>query len=239
VTTDAPRLLDIKPDSPRPLDELLAKALSRDRTQRFQSANEMLQALLEAERSIEAGRTLAAKRLLPRPALWLLAIGAISAATMFALPSTTKVHSTPRNPGTASPTVTIELRGVPEAAGVLVNGKPTSGNTIVLPDDGYSRLIEVQAPGMQPWRVMHPAGNNARYEVRMQPVQPVPPPQEALPAAIAGSDRAVVPQLPPSRDSRSRKHPEPTKRASPIRAPQTAKEREGEKAPPIWRDLDF
>jgi hypothetical protein len=239
VTTDAPRLRQIQPNIPAAIDELVAKALSRDRTQRFQSANEMLQALTHAERTLEAERSGQGGKHRYRAALWLLAIGAISLIAMIALPARPGVHGADTDRGDA--TVTVELRGVPDAAGVLVNGKPAAGNKLVLPDDGYSRLIEVQAPGMQPWRVMHPAGNNARYEVRMQPL---PQPQDTLPANIAGA--APAPSADPAalREANVRKRTEPIKRAPKTRPaePPSAHARdkhEGESAPALWRDLDF
>jgi serine/threonine protein kinase len=241
VTTDAPRLRAIQPDMPNAIDEVVAKALSRDRTQRFQSANEMLQALALAERSIEAERSGRRPRRRYSAALWVLSIGTVALVAMIALPARPKVHSA--NAGHGTPSVTVELRGVPDSADVLVNGKPVAGNKLVLPDDGYSRLIEVQAPGMQPWRVMHPAGNNARYEVRMQAL----PQQEMLPANIAGGDPAPSNEAASPREANVRKRPEPVKRSGKLRAsqlapqtsPQTSKEHDGDKAPPIWRNLDF
>jgi serine/threonine protein kinase len=239
VTTDAPRLRQMKPDIPDALDELVAKALSRDRTQRFQSANEMLQALTHAERALEADRSGQGRRHPYRAALWLLAIGAVSLIGVIALPERPGVHGA--NAGSGPSTVTVELRGVPEAAGVLVNGKPAAGNKLVLPDDGYSRLIEVQAPGMQPWRVMHPAGNNARYEVRMQPL---PQRQDTLPASIAGAEPAPGADPTPLREPNVRRRAEPQRRAPKTRhaepPPAQAPDRgEGESAPSLWRDLDF
>jgi serine/threonine protein kinase len=239
VTTDAPRLRQIRPAIPAAIDEVVAKALSRDRTQRFLSANEMLQALLHAERTIDAEQSGRGKRHPYRTALWLLAIGAALLIGMIALPAQPGVHGA--DPGSANSTVTVELRGVPEAAGVLINGKPAAGNKLVLPDDGYSRLIEVQAPGMQPWRVMHPAGNNARYEVRMQAL---PQPQETLPASIAGTDAAQAGNPAPPREANARRRSEPVKRAPKMRPAeslpaQAPGKHEGESAPPLWRNLDF
>jgi serine/threonine protein kinase len=241
VTTDAPRLREFRPDIPDAIDELVAKALSRDRTQRFQSANEMLQALALAERSIEAERSGQAPRHRRyRSALWVLAIGAVAVIAMIALPARPSVDSA-RPGASASSTVTVELRGVPETASVLVNGKPATGNKLVLADDGYARLIEVQAAGMQPWRVMHPAGNNARYEVRMQAL---PQPQDMLPANIAGGAPNSDADTASLRDASLRKRAEPIKRtpkARPAQPPATAPTREPDREtpPPLWRDLDF
>jgi hypothetical protein len=239
VTTDAPRLRQIQPSIPNAIDELVAKALSRDRTQRFQSANEMLQALVRAEHSVEAERSQQGKKRPYRTALWLLAIGAVSVLGIIALPARPGVHGA--DDGRAASTVTVELRGVPEAAGVLVNGKPAAGNKLVLPDDGYSRLIEVQAPGMQPWRVMHPAGNNARYEVRMHAL---PRPSDTLPANIAGGAPASGADLGQPREAGVRRRAEPIKRAQKARpavpaSAETPNKHAGGSAPALWRDLDF
>ena len=66
-------------------------------------------------------------------------------------------------PSRQSPrTVRVELHGVPDSAMVLVNGKPATGTKLSLPNDGHSRLIEVQASGRQPWRVMHPGRQQRR-----------------------------------------------------------------------------
>ena len=74
-------------------------------------------------------------------------------------------------PAAVPASYTVELHGVPAGATVLINGKPAAGTKLQVLNDGHSRLIEVQAVGRRPWRVMHPAGNAGNYEVRL-PVLP-------------------------------------------------------------------
>jgi hypothetical protein len=94
---------------------------------------------------------------------------------------------------------------------------------------------------MQPWRVMHPAGNNARYEVRMQPI---PQSQDMFPANIAGAAPATSADPTALRESNVRRRAEPIKRPPKARLPEPASaqgsdKHEGKPPPALWRDLDF
>jgi hypothetical protein len=234
VTTDAPKLSSVKPGLTKALDAVVAKALQRDRDKRFSSASEMLLALQEAERAL-ARRAGGSSRRVGITALWLAGAAALGLLALTALPrARPKLLS---SAASGPQTVTVELRGVPSAAGVLVNGQPTAGNRIVLPDDGYSRLIEVQAPGMVPWRVMHPAGNNARYEVRMQPAQlreaAAPKPVAAELTQLNGGPTAGEADAVPEPRLRKRESSaKPRSKKPPANPPR-------DKAPRLWRDLDF
>jgi hypothetical protein len=100
----------------------------------------------------------------------------------------------------------------------------------------------VQAIGRQPWRVMHPAGNSADYEVRM------PLLVQTTPTAAAGTDaHDPAPTAPPHtkaepRRPRSSEKPSPrVQQPKPAPAPEPAptKSAPDKKAPTVWRNLDF
>jgi hypothetical protein len=241
VTTDAPKATDIDPEVPKGLSDMIAKALMRDRDQRYQSAQEMLQALQEVARVIESEippEVLAAQRR-RRAALW-LAVGAVALLLVMMLLRMRALESA-RNAETAKPaTVRVELHGVPDSALVLVNGKPANGTTLSLPNDGHSRLIEVQATGRQPWRVMHPAGNSADYEVRM------PLLVQTTPTAAAGTDAHDPAPIAPSHTKAEPRRPRTSEKPSPrvqpptpAPAPAPTKSAPDKKAPTVWRNLDF
>lgn len=85
ITTTRPaRLRAIRPDVPPPaLDRIVARALAKERTKRFQSAHEMLTALRRAERA--AGETPAERRRRTRRTLSLVA-AAVVACILIAVP---------------------------------------------------------------------------------------------------------------------------------------------------------
>ena len=266
ATTDAPRVTEIEPSVPEPIADVVAKALARDPDQRYQSASEMQKALLAAaERSqgksmarplSEAAPVIPGKRDHAR-VLWMLA-GATATVVVIATlasrssepaepaPAAATSSVTPAEAPSAAKRFTIELRGVPEGATVLVNGKPASGHSFEIDDDGHSRLIEVQAAGRKPWRVMHPAGNNGDYEVHLieLPAEPVAAPAPAPAPEAAVPAPAVVPAPAPAPASG------PATEPAPVPAPPKAKTAPESPAAPakpkakkprtkVWRDADF
>jgi serine/threonine-protein kinase len=270
ITTQARAVTELAPQVPKPLSDLVAKALDRDRDKRFQTAAEMQQALLEASKSLADGESpharVAAERR-RRTTLLLSGVGAIALLVFIALlvrqqTARSAGETALRQPPKAK-TVTVELHGVPSSAGVLVNGKPVLGTKLTLPNDGYSRLIEVQAPDRAPWRVMHPAGNNADYQVRMpllQPPEPVAEPAAPAPATPSSAAESVRPAeehaAAPSVTSRSAAIAPRIPRSAtrvvgatkiagvpaehpPGQDPQTPALQPAKKAPAVWRSLDF
>jgi serine/threonine-protein kinase len=131
--------------------------------------------------------------------------------------------------------VHVELRGVPDGAQVLVNGKPADGTSLELPNDGHARLIEVQAPGRKPWKVMHPAGNDGDYEVRLPQAEPQPDPSaasgepaaEPSPAAAAGDGEQ------PARVRGEESAPRSGRPAPPRPASKSRPQKK------VWRNADF
>ena len=205
-TTDAPLVIDLRPEVGTALSEVVAKALTRDREQRFQTAAEMLEALLAAtQQGIAPPRTVSPHPSAPpvqpagagRPAaLWMSVMIAASVVVVaiVLLPrsdASSGLVATARlaHRGGERPHITVELRGVPDGAQVMVNGRPMGGSKFTLPNDMHARLIEVQASGRTPWRVMHPAGNDATYEVRMPPL--------VLEPVAAGGTGATATATPP------------------------------------------
>jgi serine/threonine protein kinase len=244
VTVDAPKAIDVNPDIPKSLSDIIAKALMRDRDQRYQTALEMQQALQEATRAIEsevppAVRAAQRRR---RAALW--AAVAVVASLLVMMLLRVRALESARNSANDKPaTVRVELHGVPDSALVLVNGKPANGTKLSLPNDGHSRLIEVQASGRQPWRVMHPAGNSADYEVRMPLLLQTTPTaaagSEALdPSPTPGSHVKTEPRRPRNGSETSSAPRVQGPRAMPAK-PAAAKTSPDKKAPTVWRDLDF
>jgi serine/threonine-protein kinase len=239
VTTDAPKAIDVDPEVPKALSDLIAKALMRDRDQRYQTALEMLQALQEAARVIgsEIPPEVRAAQRRRRAALW--AAAGLAALLLVMMLLRVRALENARNAESAKPaTVRVELHGVPDSALVLVNGKPTNGTTLSLPNDGHARLIEVQATGRQPWRVMHPAGNSADYEVRM------PLLVQTTPTAAAGTGAHEPPSAPAHTKSEPRRphsseKPSAPRVQQPRPAPAATKSTPDKKAPAVWRNLDF
>jgi predicted Ser/Thr protein kinase len=238
VTTDAPKAIDINPEVPKTLSDLIAKALMRDRDQRYQTATEMLQALQEAARVIgsEIPPEVRAAQRRRRAAVWVAA--GLAALLLVMMLLRVRALESARNAESAKPaTVRVELHGVPDSALVLVNGKPANGTTLSLPNDGHARLIEVQATGRQPWRVMHPAGNSADYEVRM------PLLVQTTPTAAAGTGAHEPPSAPAHKSEprrpRSSEKPSAPRVQQPKPAPAATKSTADKKAPTVWRNLDF
>ncbi len=132
------------------------------------------------------------------------------------------------------PTFIVELGGVPEGALVLVNGKPSPGTRLELPDDGHARLVEVRADGRKPWRVLHPAANSARYEVHMPKLALLP---QARPEADPQSS-TVRPRRPPTvRPSRKEKKPEGKPSPGAASGVTVIETRTGSIR--VWRSIDF
>jgi serine/threonine-protein kinase len=265
VTTEAPKVRDLKPEIPVALSEVVSKALQRDRAARFQSAAEMNQALLEAAKSLsdaEAAGALRAVQRRGRTMMLLSGAGALALFTAILLISRREpAHSVApaAQPAAKPASVRVALHGVPSGATVLVNGKTMNATTFTLPNDGHSRLIEVQIAGRNPWRVMHPAGNDADYEVRMplaEVAQPVAPEltrttSEATPGLTAGTRDEASAHAAPVRASPSAEQSQAASSAPANRAgkkprasgaapgPTPARGATGKKPPGVWRNLDF
>ncbi|MGD8859862.1 MAG: protein kinase [Myxococcales bacterium] len=260
ATTEPPPVTELNPDVPEPVAEVVHRALQKDPDARFQSALEMQRALIEAARACLSAGTVtslsdgpiasgsaAGAGASPVPArggppAWLLPVGAaIVAGALVLLFAGGEPTGQPAGGGGSTPvdeqppeSVHVELRGVPEDAQVLVNGKPAGGTSLELPNDGHARLIEVQAPGHKPWKVMHPAGNDGDYEVRLPEDERRPAPSEdgADEPGAEPPGAVEVDERPPSR------RPAPSE----TRTKRRATERPSSKAPPqkkVWRNADF
>jgi serine/threonine protein kinase len=265
VTTDARKVTELAPSVPLVISAVVEKALKRERAERFQTAAEMNQALTEGLRLVTDSALPAALEAAQRrrkTMLWLS--GAAAVVVLALIASSLRDQPVTAAPSTPKPlTVTVELRGVPSSGTVLVNGKLVKGTKLTLPNDGHSRLIEVQAPDRSPWRVMHPAGNDANYEVRMPVIAPtatVPSePQSPAPTTEAsGADRpqssaAVRPQptseprapraLREPRTAAEHGSPLPAGSGPPVkreaRSTEPSIKKTDKKGPAVWRKLDF
>jgi serine/threonine-protein kinase len=236
VTTDAPAVTSLDPSIPKPISDIVQKALMRERDQRYESAIEMQRALLELVRggtvsSLPAARADGAG--LRKAALSIAAAIAIAALLIVAAAQQrSQSESAAQAKAADKPShVTLELNGVPSDATVYIDNKPVSGTRFSLPNDGFSRLIEVVANGRQPWRMQLPAGNNAKYEVRM----PLLPAANGAGAGGGGAPAAVEASAKPAVAAPTR-----TERRAPSRKDRDGSARKGAKKPPaVWRNLDF
>jgi serine/threonine-protein kinase len=260
VTTDARKVTELEPSIPVVISQVVEKALKRERAERFQTAAEMNQALTEAVRSIADSALPAALQAAQRRRKTALLVSGAAAVVLLAIAFWPREQRAPNAVMAApqKPTVTVELRGVPSSGTVLVNGKPVKGTKLTLPNDGHSRLIEVQAPDRSPWRVMHPAGNDANYEVRMPALaqattapHELPVPASAAEVSAANKPQAGTPvrtqQTTEPRAPRAQREPRTpaeTGSSTPSRSGAPAK-REAQapdpkkKGPAMWRKLDF
>jgi serine/threonine-protein kinase len=110
-----------------------------------------------------------------------------------------------------STTTTVELRLVPEAALVEVDGVKVPGPLVQLPRDQRSHAIRVTADGMAPWQVTHVASADGAYDVVLIPVEPLVAAPEAKAAAgarspaphqaVGGARRKHTPRRAPSESS--------------------------------------
>jgi tRNA A-37 threonylcarbamoyl transferase component Bud32 len=263
VTTDARKVTDLQPSVPTVISQVVEKALKRERAERFQTAAEMNQALTEAVRSVTDSAlptAFAAAQRKRKTILWLSGAAAIAVLTVIVFSLREQSANKAVVAAPKALTVTVELRGVPSSGTVLVNGKPVKGTKLTLPNDGHSRLIEVQAPDRSPWRVMHPAGNDANYEVRM-PIVPTAAVQVAPAVATELSGKDTTPTnttQPAQQPSDPRGAPRVPRRPRTVandgspaasgretptpreaRAPEPSTKKTDKKGPAVWRKLDF
>ncbi len=69
----------------------------------------------------------------------------------------------------APQTVLVELHGLPAGAQVLVDGQVVKELPVQLTRDSGEHSIDIEAPGMLPWTVMHDAKRDGRYAVVLEP----------------------------------------------------------------------
>lgn len=129
----------------------------------------------------------------------------------------------------------VELDGLPDGATILLDGKPAVGPHVELPSGETSKhTIQVIAPGMMPWFVVHGAGSQHRYDVRMtaaappasQPMaEPTTQPTKSKAGSTATTKTNVAAPSKTTSNTVSRTPRRPTK-------PPT-------KPPTAFRDLDF
>jgi len=119
----------------------------------------------------------------------------------------------------------VELRAVPEAALVEVDGVKVSGPRVELPRDQRSHAIRVTAEGMAPWQVTHVASADGAYDVVLIPVAPA----VAAPEARAAAGAARSPAAQHAATGARRKH------TPPRRAPNES----SQKPPSALKQLDF
>jgi len=233
----------LRPDLGEPLARVVHRALARDRAERFQTAREMRQSLLNAatmtakalhssevehpamlpkelmdavgnayepgdsgalhvvdlaslpaERSsvetlleqsgklpLQAGGT-SDERARRLPWLALVAAVLLGAAVLAFFwgagtdpsASTAVDPAPPRAAAVGADPVTVTLRRMPRGAAITVDGRRHDGPALTLPRSGREHVIEVNAPGFEPWRVTHKAEGDAAYDVRMSPLEVSP-----------------------------------------------------------------
>ena len=95
-------------------------------------------------------------------------------------------------------TISVELRGLPPAAMISVDGAPAVGPTLELPRDGRNRVIRVTAADKAPWQAVHHASASASYDVFMVDSDPPPPARAAATTTRTTGGRAKAHKRPPS-----------------------------------------
>jgi serine/threonine protein kinase len=65
------------------------------------------------------------------------------------------------------PEVVVELFGVPSDGAVYADGVAVTGTTVKLPRGSGMHQIAVQAPGKEPWTVMHDSSSGGRYAITL------------------------------------------------------------------------
>ncbi len=135
-------------------------------------------------------------------------------------------------PITAGPNVTttptsiephvIELQALPAGATILLDGKPAVGPHVQLPaGEDAKHTIQVLAPGMLPWFVVHGPGSQHRYDVIMTAaapppeVEPPPPVTKTRSSSKAGSKVANKTNTRPSATTVTKAPTRPTKTTPP------------------------
>ena len=237
VTTDAPPVTSLNPNVPKAISDIVAKALMREREQRYESALEMQRALTEATRGPVSSLPVAPRR----DNLWKAAL-VVGGAVLVAIALIVAAQRRAAAPVISAPDkvlakpshITLKLNGVPEDAAVFIDRKPVKGTSFKLPNDGFSRLIEVEAAGRRPWRTQLPAGNSAKYEVRM----PYLPSESPIANGGGGAVSAVAERASKggAADSNSATR---TERRAPNRRDREGGKKASKKPPTVWRDLDF
>jgi hypothetical protein len=64
----------------------------------------------------------------------------------------------------------VTLRRLPAEAAVTLDGRAHSGSAIEVPRDGAEHVIEVNAPGFEPWQVTHSGDADVAYDVVLRPL---------------------------------------------------------------------
>lgn len=129
VMADPPKPRSIIPDLPRAIEEIILNALSKDRSQRYQSMNEFAEALKTAKAALLEGKKRQPPSRRTRLALSLLGLTVLLAAVMFALgippfgkntasipTSNLPALNTPLPASSASPSPTASLSLTPPPA---------------------------------------------------------------------------------------------------------------------------
>lgn len=70
--------------------------------------------------------------------------------------------------------VTVELFGVPPEGLVLIDGVPIEGTKTELIRNSGKHVVEVRAPGKEPWMITHDAATDGRYALSLEPLATSP-----------------------------------------------------------------
>ena len=73
---------------------------------------------------------------------------------------------------TGSEASVVTLRRLPAEAAVTLDGRPQAGPVVPVPRDGAEHVIEVNAPGYEPWQVTHTGDGDVAHEVELVPLAP-------------------------------------------------------------------
>ena len=237
VTTDAPKAIELNPEVPKGLSDLVAKALRRERSERYQTAAEMLQALQEADaRDREHNASRRARGTTPTPRRGVVRnrrrrradrddAAARARARARAYRRARQARDGDASSCTASPTLpscssTASLRAAPRSA---------SERRPLAPDRG---------PSQRPPALARHA--SCRQQRRLRSAHAVDGANHA-PTASAASAQPVPALAPKPEPRRPRSADKPTApRAQPKpAAPAPATGAPDKKAPTLWRNLDF
>jgi len=136
----------------------------------------------------------------------------------------------------------IELEGLPAGSTILLDGKAAVGPHVQLPPGEETKhTIQVLAPGMLPWFVVHGTGSQHRYDVAMTQAA-APPPVEAAPAT------SVTPKTTKAIATKTVRAPTPAKPTASATTPTTTSTtrtaprrttKNGSAPPTAFKNLDF
>lgn len=110
-------------------------------------------------------------------ALFAMTLGDDKASSKEPAPTIPIAAATPTPPVVTEPRaappsdVVVELYGVPSDGEVLIDGEVITGTSAELPRNSGVHVIEVRAPGKEPWRVTHDAAADGRYALSLEPVR--------------------------------------------------------------------